>query len=96
MRRSRFLTVALLCGFAASACARVDVRFDGREDKRPIEETHHFFLFGLAGSPRVDAVEYCKSGLARIHEEITFLNGLFTVLTLGIYTPRSSTIYCRL
>ena len=51
-------------------------------------------VFGLAPTVKVDVRRHCPHGVVAVREEITFLDGLFANLTLGIWTPRSSWYYC--
>lgn len=56
--------------------------------------TNHW-LFGLV-SPEADIYleDICPSGNATIHGEVTFLNGLVSALTSGIYSPTTVTVRC--
>ena len=57
-------------------------------------EWQHHWLGGLIGERTHELGELCPSGNATIHDEQTFLNGLVTFLTSGIYTPTTVTIRC--
>lgn len=52
------------------------------------------WLGGLIGEERLDLATVCPSGNATIHDEQTFLNGLVSALTSGIYTPTQVTVRC--
>ena len=58
------------------------------------EEWQQKWLAGLIGHTNLDVAEECPSGNASIHDEQTFLNGLVSVLTVGIYTPTTVRITC--
>lgn len=58
-----------------------------------VNRTANVFFFGLAGT-EIDARTDCPGGVAVIETQQTFLNGLVSILTLGIYTPRTVTIRC--
>jgi hypothetical protein len=60
------------------------------------EEWHHHWLAGLIGERTLDLEAECPSGNATIHDEQSFLNGLVSVLTGGIYTPTTVTIRCEM
>jgi hypothetical protein len=60
------------------------------------ERTLHFFLFGAVGTATVDLTEACPNGVARWQNQKSFVDGLLTVVTIGIYTPRTVTIECAL
>ena len=51
------------------------------------------FFFGLS-SAEVNTTAECPSGVAVIETQQTFVNGLLSVLTLFIYTPRTVIITC--
>jgi hypothetical protein len=55
-------------------------------------QTH--WLSGLIGERTHDVSALCPSGNATIHDEQTFLNGLVSALTIGIYSPTKVTIRC--
>ena len=60
-----------------------------------IHDRKAFFLAGLVPTRTVDGREHCPNGVQSIREETTFGDGLLSVITLAIYTPRSSNYYCR-
>lgn len=57
-------------------------------------EWHSSWLGGLIGERNIDVDEICPSGNATIHDEQSFLNGLVSALTAGIYTPTEVKIRC--
>lgn len=58
------------------------------------DEWHNQWLGGLIGERNLRVQEICPSGNATIHDEQSFLNGLVSALTAGIYTPTVVTIRC--
>jgi hypothetical protein len=55
----------------------------------------HFFVFGLVGDASVDVRDFCGEGEASVVEtSLSFLNGLSSAVTLGIWTPRTVTVTC--
>lgn len=58
------------------------------------EQTGRFFFFGLAGTADVNAGAMCPTGVARIQSKFTVGDWFLTVLTLGLYTPRTYEISC--
>jgi hypothetical protein len=62
-------------------------------------ETHDqwtsFFLWGLAGTERVDVHEFCPSGnVAQVRTGGNFGTGIVTAFTFGIYAPRKVYVTC--
>lgn len=52
------------------------------------------FVYGLVPPPVVETASRCPNGVAKAETQISFLNGLVGVLTLGIYTPMTITVTC--
>lgn len=59
------------------------------------EEWHSHWLGGLIGERTLNIDSLCPSGNATIHDEQSFLNGLVSALTVGIYTPTTVKIRCQ-
>ena len=59
------------------------------------DEWHSQWLGGLIGERNLDINVLCPSGNATIHDEQSFLNGLVTVLTTGIYSPTTVKVRCE-
>ncbi len=58
------------------------------------EEWQDHCLGGLIGEKDLDIGQLCPSGNATIHDEQTFLNGLVSGLTGGIYSPTTVKVRC--
>jgi hypothetical protein len=52
------------------------------------------WIFGLVPATPLDVRAQCPNGVATVDTKMTFLNGLVTALTIGIFTPRSVTVTC--
>lgn len=52
------------------------------------------WIYGLVPPATVSAAAECPNGAARVETQISFLNGLVNVLTLGIYTPMNILVTC--
>jgi hypothetical protein len=63
--------------------------------QEPVVDRKTFWFYAVT-SQDVDVRKFCPHGVVAIDEEITFTDGLFGNLTLGIYTPRTSYYWCRL
>jgi hypothetical protein len=53
-----------------------------------------FFFWGLVGSKDVDLDTLCPNGVHEWRNEASAVNGLVSVLTLGIYSPRTIVVDC--
>lgn len=52
------------------------------------------WLWGLVPATPIDVRSQCTSGVAFVDTQLSVPNGLVSILTLGIYTPRSVKITC--
>ena len=84
---SLFLTVLI------SACysIKIDKQVAGLD---PVEIRQNFFFLGLIGSGEVNLAEQCPRGVAAFDEKITIGNLLVSLITLGIYTPKTVLVNC--
>ncbi len=57
------------------------------------EEWETAWLIGAVPA-RVDASDACQGPWARVETQQSFLNGIVTVLTLGIFSPRQVEVTC--
>lgn len=60
------------------------------------EKSEPFFFWGLKGEHRIDVREVCKDKLVKqMQSQETFVDGFFTIITLGIYSPHSIKVWCE-
>ncbi len=60
-----------------------------------LDQWEHFWIAGLIGHVDVDVERMCPSGNATVIAKQTFLNGLVSALTSGIYTPTTLRVRCE-
>ena len=86
---------SLLAGAAGCYSTRVNIGpAGGAASPMYTERWHHTIVGGLAEiSDPVDLEGACPGGLAAIHEELSFLNGVAGAV-FGIYTPRTYPLLC--
>ncbi len=93
----RVARAGVLCAvlLVSSACYRQVVQ-TGRTPAATVIDRPwtHTWLWGLVPASPIDVTSQCRSGIATVVTEQSFMNGLVGVLTLGIYTPRHVTITC--
>lgn len=60
-------------------------------------ETHKFYLSGIGQEQTVDASRVCGGAhrVAKVESKLDTKDVLLGVVTLGIYTPRTATVYCQ-
>lgn len=87
----------VLAAFVALALAGCHaVRYDaGRKPSQRRYQTNvHFFLWGIAGKPRIDLDLACPEGVASFRNEAGPLHWVAEVATLGIWSPRRVVVEC--
>lgn len=86
--------IALVVGLAG--CYEHTVTVGAGAPHGPVVYDHweNFWLAGLIGHVQVDVKKMCPSGDATIYARQTFLNGLVSGLTSGIFAPTTVTVRC--
>lgn len=100
MKNITHLLLFLLLAIFSTACQTVTISPKGktiRYSSTPqYQETQNFFLFGLIGESTVNLRSVCPGrAIKQMQTQKTFLNGFLTVITLGIYTPRTASVWCK-
>jgi hypothetical protein len=59
--------------------------------------TSSFFVGGIGQTDKIDAVKICgkEENIQAVESTLPFLDGFIGAITLGIYTPREYTVYCK-
>ncbi|NRB37052.1 MAG: Bor family protein [Pseudomonadales bacterium] len=82
-----------------AACSTVTIQPKAAEKQTQaadFSETRHFFFWGLMGETHVDVKDICADkAITQMQSQATFVNGLLTVVTLGIYAPHSVKVWCE-
>ncbi len=90
-----WLVVAVLSGCANT---RFNVNGEIGVDEVPrYEDRQTYFISGLGQKQTVDAVKICGSPdkVKAVAKEHTFLDGVLSAFTFGIYTPETARVYCK-
>jgi hypothetical protein len=79
-----------------AGCFTHTVRIGGGASDAPVvyDQWEHFWIFGLVGHKEVEVRQLCPGDRATIVARQSFLNGLVSILTSGIYTPTQLTVRC--
>jgi hypothetical protein len=86
------LAVAL---FSSMACWHAIITTGRAESSTVVEKPWaSSFIYGLVPPDPLDVESQCKSGVAKVETEHSFLNGLVAFLTLSIYTPIDIKVTC--
>ena len=93
----RRLLFALLAA-ALSACSTVTISPDGRGklvSEPSYQDSKPFFFWGLVGERHVDVLEICGGKEpVQMQSQQTFGDGVLGVITLGIYSPHTTKVWC--
>ncbi len=93
----RFYILILIIVFFIFGC-KVHVQYPSEfPSKTFIKHEEIFWFWGLLGEKNYEVYNLCPDG--RIYEirlDTTFLQSTLTVLTFGIYSPRTTTIVCSI
>jgi len=89
---------AAVCALVLPACLTHGYYVSGTEpmEEASYREWRHHLLYGLVdlGSD-IDLRAACPQGVARVENEIAPANVLFHILTLSIYAPTTTWVYCQ-
>lgn len=98
--KSKAMLSSLVLAVALSGCASVTIS-PPEEPKLTTEADHqeslNFFFWGLTPeNHKVDVMESCNGkDVAQMQAQTTVPNGLLTIITLGIYSPRTAKVWCE-
>ena len=94
------IIVLLIAVLALSSCFNVQICSGSVKEETPLVETHRIvnnhFLFGLipSGKSTIDVETYLNEHKDyQVKTNQTFVNGLLSAITFGIYTPTTTTFY---
>lgn len=95
MLRRPIAAALLALALSASGCHTVRYETGRPASPRHVEQKLHFFAWGLGGQPAtVDLDAACPEGAARWRSGATAGDWFFSVITLGLYTPRTVVVEC--
>ncbi len=87
----------LLVGFCTlAACYHATIETGATPDTNTTIEQNWAsgWIYGLVPPSTVSAAAKCTSGVASVETQLSFLNQVVSILTLGIYTPMSIKVTC--
>lgn len=93
----KYLIIALLAlSLAACSTQKFELDASSHTSIPTYEGTSHFVFWGIGQEKKLYPVEVCgMRGVSSVETHDSFLNGLLSAITWGIYSPRSYAIYCR-
>lgn len=95
MNRRRWVPMVLCVSLAA--CFHQVVQTGRNPAAVPVVIDKPFvttWLWGLVAADEIDVRKECPAGVAVVTTEMSFMNGLATAITLGIWSPQHVTVTC--
>lgn len=93
--RLRPALAILLAATSLGACYHATIDTGATPSTRTIERKWASgWIFGLVPPKTVETAAQCPSGVAKVETQLSFLNGLVSLLTLSIYTPMDIRVTC--
>ncbi|QDP03082.1 Bor family protein [Thalassotalea sp. PS06] len=88
----------ILLGLVLTGCSTVTMQPEQTSkyvNPPTYEDSKNFFFWGLVGEHRVNVTEICgDKEVIQMQSQQTFQEGVFALLTLGIYSPHSVKVWC--
>jgi hypothetical protein len=89
------LTLSMMALLLASGCHNVTYIAKSRAPSAvQVEEDMNFFFWGLGGTGEVHTEKMCPTGVSKINTREEPLDVFLTIITLGIYSPRTAIVTC--
>lgn len=84
--------------FLLLSCVSVNVELEPNlENTTSFVHYSHYGLFGLIGNNTLDIKRACINGKpVKIENYFSFEDFLFTMTSIGFYTPKSTKVWCEL
>ena len=92
--RSALAALLLATTLTSAGCHTLHFWVGDAAPERVEYDWQSFFFWGLTPEKTVDVREHCPNGAVAIREEKTFFDVMLGIVTLGIWTPRSSWYHC--
>lgn len=91
-----FAISVLVLSLAACSTQKFELDTISHTSIPTYDGTSHFVFWGIGQEKQLYPVEVCGTrGISSVETHDSFLNGLFSVFTWGIYSPRDYSIYCK-
>ncbi|HEY9229232.1 MAG TPA: hypothetical protein VIP11_21450 [Gemmatimonadaceae bacterium] len=91
----RLVAVLAFLAVSSMACYRQVVTTGRPAGAKVIDEPWlNSWFWGLVAPAPVDTRAECPSGVATVVTEVSWQNGIATLVTLGVYAPQHVTITC--
>lgn len=90
-----FATIAVaLLAAGGAGCYSVTYATKSPPNYQSRSVWNHYFLWGLVNHSVVDMRRICPRGVARVQVGHSFANTLVAMLTVGLYSPATTEVWC--
>lgn len=91
------VVVALMTGCATQTYTMSGDTAGATPQQPSKEVSQTFWVEGIGQNKTLNAAEVCGGAdkVIKVESKQTFVNGLLGFVTLGIYTPRTAKVYCK-
>ena len=90
----KIFSILFVCA-ALSSCSSTKFVFEGNPTIPTAEGSSHFVFWGIGQEKVLNPNEICDYGISGVGTYYSFLDGLASALTFGIYQPMDYIIYCK-
>jgi hypothetical protein len=89
------IAVTLCCVIVSTGCYHATIETGATPSPETMEiSSASSWVYGLIPPATVATAAKCPNGVAKVETQLTFVNQLVGVLTLGIYTPMNIKVTC--
>jgi len=93
MRKQVAIVVSCFC--VSAGCYHATIETTATPSTVVIEQGFaSSWVYGLVPPSTVETAAKCPNGVSKVETQLSFVNGLVGVLTLGIYTPMNIKVTC--
>ena len=97
-----FTLITIIFSLFLYSCSTQRIAIGNKSREVPKSNPHYsywdnFFFWGVGQTKFNNAQESCKNnnGIDFVETRLSFTQGLVTILTYGVYSPRTVNIYCK-
>lgn len=93
----KMVFVSLLAILSSGCATQSYLLSNGGSSTPSYNKMQTFFVSGIGQEKQVDAAAVCGGAdkIFKVQTKITFLNGLLSQVSYGVYTPRQIIVYCK-
>lgn len=91
----KLMSILVICTVLSSCCTQKFMMNETNPTIPTKEGTSHFVFWGIGQEKIIDPKEICGNKISSVETSYSFVNGLLSGITFGIYSPRSYSIYCQ-